>query len=313
MKPNFEIIFTDIDWTLYDHSRKPSRFDKASIRELKKLQKRGIKVFFSTARPYHSLNQTKLLKLFKPDGMILANGGLIITDDKVVYESEMNVEDFRLLCELANKNNVNVEGIRTYDCFLINNNLNEAKKLFATYPENVPEVEDYHNQKVLGANLFAPLEMNDIFKKGLKDHFYYYRYHECGVDIASIPHIKGEGIKKVLKELNIEKEKCIAIGDDEADISMFEVCGVGIAMGNANIKVKSKASIVTDTARHHGVKKRLSAISNYSLIAWAGSFLLAIIAGIIADTNAVNKPKPIIIGATHHLNPPKSKVVLLNK
>ena len=257
MKPNFEIIFVDIDWTLFDHSRKPSKFDKPSIRVLTKLQKKGIKVFLCTARPYHSLDQIKLLKLFQPDGMILANGGLIFVNNKKIYESEMNEDDFYLLCELANKHKVNVEGIRTFDCFLINDNLECAKNLFATYPENVPPIEDYHNKKVLGATLFAPTELDEVFKKGLKNHFYYYRYHECGVDIASIPHIKGEGIKKVLKELNIEKEKSIAIGDDEADISMFEVCGVGVAMGNANLKVQSKANIVTDTVRHHGVKKAL--------------------------------------------------------
>ena len=41
-------------------------------------------------------------------------------------------------------------------------------------------------------------------------------------------------------------------------------------------------------------------------MALAGSFLLAKIEGIKAEIAAVNKPKPIQIGATHHWYPSKS-------
>ena len=105
---NIKIIFTDIDCTIFDHSVKPSRFDYQSIKYLKKLQKKGILVFFCTARPYHSVKRIHILDLIKPDGMIVANGGLILLHDQIIYGPYMDQIEFIELCELANKYNGNV-------------------------------------------------------------------------------------------------------------------------------------------------------------------------------------------------------------
>lgn len=254
MENNIKIIFVDIDCTLLDHSKRPSRFDKRSIRYLSKLQKDGVIIFLSTARPYHSVKQIKILDLFKPDGMILANGGLIIYKDEIIYNPVMEEKDFVSLCELTNKYGGNLEGIRPYDCFLINNNFDVAKKLFNTYPEDIPPVEDYHHQKVIGANLFISREYDDLIKSKLPNVLYYFRYHDYGVDVANIPHVKGEAVKYVLNYLKIDKEYACSIGDDHQDISMFEETNYSIAMANGKEEVKDKAKHITKTVTKHGVK-----------------------------------------------------------
>lgn len=258
MRTNYQIIFVDIDWTILNHNYRPGRFDMPSIRKLKRLQKKGIKVFICTARPYHSVDQIHFFDLFTPDGMILSNGGYIIYDDNVIYKTDMAIKDFEALCNLANKHKVNVEGIRIYDCFLINNYFDEVLKLFATYPESVPPVEDFHGQRVNGATLFAPKELDEIFQKTLKNHVYYYRYHDSGVDIASQIHDKGFAVKFVLDYLGIKKEEAISIGDDLQDISMFKETGLSIAMGNGKDETKENASYVTSDISHHGVKRALN-------------------------------------------------------
>ena len=257
MKNDIRIIFVDIDWTIFDHSKHPSKFDKSSIKFLHKLQKKGIKVFICTARPYHSVSQIKFFDLFKPDGMILANGGLIINDGMVIYETLMGIKEFENFCELALSHNVNVEGVRTYDCFLIAPKNKEIDALFGTYPEDIPPVEDYHNQQVLGCTLFAPKELDEAIIPKLPDGYHYFRYHDYGVDIASVPHEKGEAIKITLEKLGISKEHALAIGDDLADISMFENVRYSVAMGNAKEEVKENATFVTDTVTRHGVKRAL--------------------------------------------------------
>ena len=254
MKNNIKILFLDIDWTLFDHSKSPSRFDKVSLRYLNKLQKKGIIIFFCTARPYHSVERIHILDLFKPDGMILANGGLIIYKGEIIYKPFMDQKEFELLCLTANKYKVNVEGIRPYDCFLINDRVEEVIELFKTYPEDLPPIEDYKNQEVIGATLFAPKEYDKIFKPLFSKNFYYFRYHDYGVDIASIPHIKGEGIKYVLDYLKLDKDNALAIGDDLQDITMFGEVKYGVAMGNAKEEVKNSASYITKDIKHHGVK-----------------------------------------------------------
>lgn len=257
MNSPIKIIFADIDWTLFDHSFSPSRFDKVSLRYLKKVQKKGVLVFFCTARPYHSVKRIHILDLFKPDGMILANGGLIIYKDEIIYRPLMDQKHFEDLCDLANKHEVNVEGIRPYDCFIINNNTKHVVELFETYPEDIPPIEDYHNQEVIGATLFAPKKLDEIIRPLMPKDFYYFRYHDYGVDIASIPHVKGESVKFVLAYLKISKENAAAIGDDLQDISMFSEVKYGIAMGNGKEEVKKEASHIAESVTHHGVKKIL--------------------------------------------------------
>lgn len=56
---------------------------------------------------------------------------------------------------------------------------------------------------------------------------------------------KGHGILTLQQHLGIPKEHCIAIGDDENDLEMFEQVQVAVAMGNAKEKVKSAADEVT--------------------------------------------------------------------
>lgn len=252
--PEIKIIFVDIDWTILNHNYRPGKFDKRSIRYLSRMQKKGIKVFICTARPYHSVNQIGLLSLFKPDGLILANGGLIINDDKIIYESEMPVKEFESLCELALKHKVNIEGIRPYDCFLIAPKDKAIEYLFMAYPELIPPVEDYHNQNVIGATLFASKEYDDIFQSNLPANAHYFRYHDYGVDIASEPHIKGIAINFVLDKLGYTKNEAMAIGDDFGDISMFNEVKYSVAMGNAKEEVKKEAQYITKPVWRHGVK-----------------------------------------------------------
>ena len=254
MKNNIQIIFVDIDWTLLNHKWRPGKYDKSSIRALKRVQKKGVKVFLCTARPYHSVEQIGLFKLFQPDGMILANGGLILNGKEIIHKPTMNQKEFESLCDLAISLNVNLEFIRPFDAYLIAPPTKEVNYLFQTYPEAIPPVMDYHNQEVIGCTLFAPKELDEKIRPNFPKDFYYFRYHDYGVDIASIPHIKGDAIKIALEKLNISKENAMAIGDDEADISMFEQVKFGVAMGNAKDKVKERATIITKDIDHHGVR-----------------------------------------------------------
>ena len=249
----YKIIFVDIDWTIFDHSFVPSRFDMDSINALKDEQAKGVLVFICTARPYHSIKQTTILNYISPDGIICSNGGQIIYHDEIIHRTKVPVAEFTKLCELANKYGGNVEGIRSYDCFLINKNYEDLFELYKTYPEDLPHIEDYHNQDVLGAGLYIKEEYDEIFKKELPDLGYYYRFHPNGVDISSEIHDKGKSVKFVLDYLKIKKEESISFGDDYQDITMFNETGFSVALDNAKEEVKLAASYITKSVTEHGV------------------------------------------------------------
>ena len=48
-------------------------------------------------------------------------------------------------------------------------------------------------------------------------------------------------------------ESIIAFGDDFADIGMLELCGLGVAMGNAIDEVKNRADIVIGSNDTDGI------------------------------------------------------------
>lgn len=64
---------------------------------------------------------------------------------------------------------------------------------------------------------------------------------------------KGTGILKVCELLDLPVEQTYAFGDSANDLPMFAAAGHSIAMGNANERVKQKASYVTDRLHDDGI------------------------------------------------------------
>jgi hydroxymethylpyrimidine pyrophosphatase-like HAD family hydrolase len=64
---------------------------------------------------------------------------------------------------------------------------------------------------------------------------------------------KGTGLKVVCEHLGIAPEEAMAVGDAHPDVAMFEVAGVGVAMGNATDEVKGLADAVAPSNEDSGV------------------------------------------------------------
>lgn len=64
---------------------------------------------------------------------------------------------------------------------------------------------------------------------------------------------KGEALGHLAKSLGVQQSEVLAIGDSMNDIDMLEYAGVGVAMGNANEKVRAAADFVTASNSEDGV------------------------------------------------------------
>jgi len=69
---------------------------------------------------------------------------------------------------------------------------------------------------------------------------------------------KYVGIMAVAKELGIQREEILAIGDAMNDYEILKEAGIGVAMGNAEDKVKEAADFVTTDHEEHGVAYALN-------------------------------------------------------
>ena len=257
MKKDYKIIFCDIDWTIFDHSNGDHVFDYESIEALKEAQKKGIKIFFCTARTLHTVNHTKILDLITPDGMILCNGGYAIYNDELIYENPITQSIFEKTCEVVLSHNLTLEASEPFKSFLIAPKTECVDYVFESYNEDVPPVEDYHNRNVISAMIFAGAEYDEILQKELPKEVKYFRFHDFGVDVLDVVHEKGDCVKFIINYFGYKKEQAIAFGDDIPDISMFEAVGTSVCLENGKEEAKLKATMVTTHVWNHGVKEAL--------------------------------------------------------
>ena len=64
---------------------------------------------------------------------------------------------------------------------------------------------------------------------------------------------KENAIMKSAEVCGFSTDSIIAFGDDYADIGMLELCGTGVAMGNAIDEVKNKADVVIGSNDEEGI------------------------------------------------------------
>lgn len=64
---------------------------------------------------------------------------------------------------------------------------------------------------------------------------------------------KENAIMKIAEVCGFSTDSIIAFGDDYADIGMLELCGTGVAMGNAIDEVKERADIVIGSNDEEGI------------------------------------------------------------
>jgi hydroxymethylpyrimidine pyrophosphatase-like HAD family hydrolase len=64
---------------------------------------------------------------------------------------------------------------------------------------------------------------------------------------------KGEGLKTAMKHRGLVREEVIAFGDDENDLSMFDVAGFSVATSNAIDKNREAADLVIGSNAEEGL------------------------------------------------------------
>lgn len=78
------------------------------------------------------------------------------------------------------------------------------------------------------------------------------RTHPDLIEILPVGVSKGKGVLRLCQMLEIDPKQVLAIGDQDNDISTFEICGFSVAMGDAPEHVKKAADTVTGTFEEDG-------------------------------------------------------------
>ena len=247
-------IFFDIDGTLV--SFETHRIPPSARNAIKGLQQKGIKIFVATGRHTSAINNLGDIRF---DGYISINGGYCtVENNKCIYKNHIPKSDIEALVDFQKKN--------PFPCLIM-----EEEEMFINYHnrdvDHMLKMLDFPKIKIrpLRESLYSDvLQVVSFFTEDREKDIMAIlpgcestRWYPLFTDIIPQGSHKGVGMDKILAYYNILPDETMAFGDGGNDMTMLRQAGTGIAMGNAEDKVKAIADYVTDTVDAHGIYKAL--------------------------------------------------------
>lgn len=248
------MVVLDVDGTLLTNEKTVTARTRAT---LIKVQQMGIKVVLASGRPtYGVVGLAKELELDKNGGYILSyNGGQIINaqTNELLFEKRIDPEFMPYLERKARKNGFSIftyreDGILTNDASnprVVQEARLNGMQLRET--DRFSEEVDFHPCKVMLASddEKALVGLEEHWKKRLAGTLDVFRSETYFLEVVPRFIDKANTLSVLLEKLNIPSAHIVAIGDGVCDVTMIQLAGLGIAMGNAQDSVKACADVIT--------------------------------------------------------------------
>lgn len=245
--------FFDVDGTLLSHRTK--QVPRSAHKALEKLKAAGIQCVVSTGRVIHELDRLPMGGLTF-DAYITMNGQLTLDKNREkLYGMPLEGEAKDLVLKLFEEKQIPVilvEPDRLYVNF-VNDRVAEVQ---AAISSRVPPVGEYRGAELYQACVYVTEEEEGVLAP-VTAFCDTTRWHPGGVDLIAKDGGKRTAIARYLQIQGISSEETIAFGDGENDMGMLQLAGIGVAMGNAEEKVRNIADYVTDDIDEDGLAKAL--------------------------------------------------------
>jgi Cof subfamily protein (haloacid dehalogenase superfamily) len=268
-------IFLDIDGTMLSTLKGVS---KGSIDALNQARRNGHKVFICTGRSKSYVDD--YIRRLPFDGFIYGAGSHVSIDEETLFVNHIPREEVERLLAFFSANTISyiLEGANY--SFHEDSALKFFRERMMLETTDTPylSLHKVADERILSIVSYADMkeEINkiSIFAKSNEDLALIKEKYDTLYNVITYPttsscEIIGNGINKasginhVLKHYGGDLKDCFAIGDSMNDYEMIRECGIGIAMGNADPKVKAIANYVTDDVDHDGISH---AFSHFGLI-----------------------------------------------
>ncbi len=262
---NTKYIFLDIDGTLL--SPKLGVL-KGTIDALKQLRSNGHKVFICTGRSKSYVDD--YIRKLPFDGFIYGAGSHVSVDNKTIFINYIPRKEVEHLIEFFTANNMSfiLEGANYSfhedsalkffrERLMLETNDTPYLSLHRVADERILSIVSYADMKeeINKISIYGKSNEDlDLLKTTYSDQFNVIIYPTTSsCEIIGNGINKAAGIQHMLKHFGGDLKDCFAVGDSMNDFEMIRECGTGIAMGNADPKVKAIANYVTDDVDHDGI------------------------------------------------------------
>lgn len=259
---SYKVIALDIDGTL-TNSKKV--ITPKTMESLTNLQEQGGKVILASGRPTMGiLPIAEKVQLEKYGGYILSfNGGCVIDvkdNLNVVYSKNFPLETLSKICDYIKDKSVSINTYKD-DKIIVGNDINkytEVESRITGMPmEFVDDFAKYVNFDINKCLIAGEpdniIELEKVFKEMFDGILDVFRSEPFFLELVPLGINKAESMDILLKSIGLTKDECIACGDGFNDITMVKYAGLGVAMENANEKLKQVADYITLSNDNDGI------------------------------------------------------------
>lgn len=267
-----KIIFLDVDGTLIDYD---AIMPESAGKAVEQARKNGHLVYLCTGCSKAEIEQRHLCET---DGMIGGNGAYVESNGKVIMHQGLSREETKQIADWCNDRHLGFYLEANSGMYCNQYMLEQGPETMVKYAQGK------------GADLSCARESADRFLKGFipvkgeeqyrsdinKISFILSSYQDyldakkkfrnliAGTwggkgeealfgDLSPKGITKKHAIDVLLQYLKRKPEDTIAFGDAKIDISMFELCGYAVAMGNGGQECKNAADYVTTDVDDDGL------------------------------------------------------------
>lgn len=257
----YKVLAFDIDGTLTNSDKKITPATRNSILMA---AKQGCTIALASGRPMQGLTDyAEELCLADNGGYILAlNGGLIerCSDGMVIRKTVVPEKYYSEIYQIAIENNVNLmtyEGDNIIAENIDDKYLDIESRIIGLGKKRVDNLKDYLTFKVpkfimLGDGDYLE-KIEDSVRTALSGKVDVYRSEPFFLEILPKNVNKATALEKLLNHLGVSREELMVFGDGYNDITMVKYAGIGVAMGNANDKLKAEADYIAPSNDEDGI------------------------------------------------------------
>jgi Cof subfamily protein (haloacid dehalogenase superfamily) len=205
--------------------------------------------------------------------MLLYNGSLIYdhNTDETIYAPQIEYDVAMKIAETARDLGVYIQVYpgKDYFCDYINDYTRAYAKSIAVDPIEVKmPITDWMLQHPSGMQKMLVIDTPEgatraqsALREAVPHGACFLKSKAHYVEIVPENVDKGKSLQKLGEHLGISRDEIMAFGDGENDIEMLKFAGIGVAMGNADDRVKESADYVTDSVDDDGIIHALKALN----------------------------------------------------
>lgn len=255
------VLALDLDGTLTDSKKRISERTKESI---DKFITAGGTVALASGRPtFGVMPVAKILELDKKGGYILSyNGGCFLDckNNKQLFMKELTHEYLPILEKQAKEFGINLmtyNGDKAYaldideQYYMIEININHFIRVKAN--PLTPKITFPIIKCLMTADGDYLAKVEKEMKKYWEGKLNIVRSEPYFLEVTEVGIDKASTITNMVKKLGKSVDNLICCGDGFNDLSMIQAAGIGVAMANAQERVRAAADYITKSNDEDGI------------------------------------------------------------